>query len=265
MTRLQDRLSAHLGYMFTERPFAERFAAARAQGFSKVEAPTPYQVLKASELREILQGEGLEYIQMALAPGDGQRGEKGIAALPARVVEFREAVLQGLDYAADVGIPFVHPMAGQVPAGQRTEAAQKTYLDNLHFTAAEAEKRGLRVLIEPFSRPTVPDYFLDSVDQAAGVVAALGLSNIAILMDVYHEAVCGRDPAQTLRRHAAVIGHLHLADCPGRNEPGTGKIDFTDLRAVIDEVGFPGSLGCEYKPAGVTEAGLNWRDGDWLQ
>jgi hydroxypyruvate isomerase len=251
------RFSAHLGYLFTELPLRGRFAAARAAGFDAVEHPDPYEV-PADELRRILAGEGLAFVQFAAPPGDRARGEKGIAPLPGREAEFRAAVATGLEYAVRVGAPFLQIQSGVIPPGADEADLFETYVANLRLAGRDAAARGIDLLIEPIGPATLPGYFMSRSDLALRALAAIDCANVRLLFDVFHSANAGVPPAPFIAEHAAKIGHLHMADLPGRHEPGSGTIDFAEVFAVVEASGFGGVIGCEYKPAGTTLAGLGW-------
>ena len=251
------RFSAHLGYLFTEVPLHARFAAARAAGFDAVEHPDPYEIAPA-DLKRILNGEGLEFIQFAAPPGDRACGEKGIAALPGREDEFRAALETGLAYAVASGARFLQVQSGVVPPGADAAALWATYIANLSLAGACAAGAGIDILIEPIGPATLAGYFMDRSDLALRALEAVGSPNLRLLFDVFHSANADIPPAPFIASHAAKIGHLHIADHPGRHEPGTGKIDFPALFAVIEASGFGGTIGCEYKPAGPTLQGLGW-------
>lgn len=248
-------LSAHIGYMFNEYPLAERFAAAARAGFGAVEHPTPYQ-LQAAETKRLLDDNGLQFSQLA-AGGDGPT--KGLAALAGRHRDFREAMKRALDYAETIGCPFVHPMSG-VPETADSEAAA-VYADNLAYSVELCEGRTVSVLIEPISRNVVPGYFLHSVAQAAELINALGANEIYILIDTYHAAMDGVDAGELIAQHGSSLGHVHIADHPGRHEPGTGETDFTAVLEALKAIGYRRNIGFEYIPAQITEQGLAWIPG----
>lgn len=251
------KYSAHIGYLFSEIPLLERFAAARRGGFAAVEHPAPYAVPPAEVARQ-LRETGLTFVQMGLASGDAARGEKGFAALPDRVDTFRESVGKGLDYAEAIGCKAVHAMAGVRPDGVDHDRLWDTYLENMAVAADAAASRGMRILIEPIGPGSLPNYFMD--DSALGVraIEALKRDNVRLIFDAFHATNAGEDPVPFVRAHAGLIHHMHIADHPGRHEPGTGTIDFDALYAALDAAGFRGFIGCEYVPAGNTEAGLTW-------
>ncbi|SNB63393.1 hydroxypyruvate isomerase [Arboricoccus pini] len=249
--------SAHLGYLFSERPFAERFAAARAHGFVAMEHPSPY-ATPAEVVRGWLADTGLTYTQFGLHSGDATKGEKGIAIFADRRAEFRASVATGLAYAETVGARMIHAMAGVLPAAQRDHAHWDCYIENLAYAAREAEKRGIAILVEAMSAGAVPDYFIETPDQGAEAIAATGEANLGLLLDIFHTVATGLDIETTISKHAALIRHVHIADYPGRHEPGTGTLDFAAVAGWLNKAGYQGLLGCEYVPAGQTDAGLGW-------
>lgn len=251
------RLSAHLGYLFTELPLRERFHAARAHGFAAVEHPAPYSV-PAQEMAAWLDEIGLPYTQFGLFSGDAARGEKGLAIFRARQAEFRESVARGLDYAQAIGVTMVHAMAGVLPAAARQADHWDCYIENLAFAADAAARREMRILVEAMSPGAVPDYFIETPDRAAEAIAATGRANISLLFDVFHTVNSGLDLGGEIARHAGLIGHVHIADHPGRHEPGTERIDYLAVCRALAGAGYRGYLGCEYTPRAGTVPGLAW-------
>lgn len=238
------RLSAHLGYLFTDLPLEARFTAARAGGFDAVEHPAPF-AIPAVRLRALLEDEGLRLAQ--ITSGSGGPGEKGIASLPGREAEFADAYARALDYAEAVACPFVHPMAG-------THGDAATYRRNLDTALRLAEGRRPRVLVEAISEAAVPFYHLAHTD--ALLVLAAELPDLRLLVDSFHTQACARDPTAVLRAAGPMLGHVHIADFPGRHQPGTGQIDFAILRAILADMGYAGAIGFEYLPDGPNH--LDW-------
>jgi hydroxypyruvate isomerase len=250
------KFSAHLGYLFADRPVEQRFEAARRSGFRAVEHPAPYR-LAAPTVATQLRAHDLSFVQLA-AVGEAPGGEKGLAGLPGREAEFRVALDRALDYAAAIGCRMVHAMSGVVPADVDPETAWMTYIENLRYAARAASAADIQILIEPISEQTVPNFLMCHPELALKALADASDPNIAILYDVYHSVVCDCDPVEFLKAHAGTVGHVHIADSPGRHEPGTGSIPFAEIFSLLDENGYAGHVGCEYIPAGVTEAGLGW-------
>ena len=249
--------SAHLGYLFTDRPLAERVSSAVRSGFKAVEHPAPYSV-PATEMAGWLTAAGARYVQLGLYSGDASKGEKGLGIFPDRRAEFRESVAAALDYAEAVGASMVHAMAGVLPRAQRAPHHWECYVENLAFAATEARPRGIKIIVEAMSQSAVPEYFLGTPDVAARAIAEAGEENLGLLLDVFHTLSAGLDVEQEIAKHAALLAHVHIADFPGRHEPGSATVDFGKIERALRGAGYDGFLGCEYKPIGSTEAGLGW-------
>ncbi|MFG1349385.1 hydroxypyruvate isomerase family protein [Xanthobacter autotrophicus] len=249
--------SAHIGYLFQELPLEHRFAAARDAGFRMVEHPSLY-ALPATRVRQLLSDCGLGIVQSSFPAGDIARGEKGFAALPDEIERFRASVSVSLDYAVQAGIPALHCMAGVRPPGADPERMWDIYIANMRVAAEAAAERGVLVLIEPISSGSIADYFIEDPLEAVRAITEIGASNVRLLFDVFHATMIGSDPFAFIRDHAALIYHVHIADHPGRHEPGTGIIDFDRLYTTLEEVHYDGFVGCEYSPRGGTLEGLGW-------
>ena len=252
------RLAANLSMMFNEVPFLDRFAAARKADFSGVEFLFPYEH-PAAELRKRLDGEGLTQALFNMPPGDWGKGERGLASIPGRQAEFRDGVKQALDYAEALGCKLVHAMAGIVPAGVSQVTAASVYAANLAWAAEQAQPRGVKLIIEPINHRDMPGYFLNTEAQGAAVVEAIGHDRLALQFDVYHCQTTEGDITKRMEQFMPVIAHMQIADVPARNEPGTGEIGWKFVFRRMDELGYKGWVGCEYRPAGDTVAGLKWR------
>jgi hydroxypyruvate isomerase len=255
--RFADRLSGHCGFLFTELPLPERFAAAARAGFRAVEHPNLY-ATPAREVAGWLERAGVPLVQTGFPAGDAAKGEKGFAALPEQFARYRASVAPTLDYAEELGCRMVHPMAGVRPPGAERERLWETYLDNLAFAADAAARRGMTVIVEPIGPGSIADYVIDDPLLAVEAIRTIGRDNVKLLFDAYHCVCLGHDPAALIRAHAPLIAHVQIADDPGRHEPGTGRIDFAPIVGALEEVGYAGFVGCEYHPATTTEAGLGW-------
>jgi hydroxypyruvate isomerase len=271
------RFAANLSMMYPELPFLDRFEAAAKDGFKAVEYLFPYAFAK-EELVERLQANNLQQVLFNAPPGGTDAasidrawngGDKGITCIPGREDEFRAGVALALDYAQALGCPRIHLMAGLLPAGVSREAAQRTYVANLRWAAAEAARHGRDVLIEPINTRDIPGFFLNRQDQAHALVAEVGASNIKVQMDLYHCQIVEGDVAIKIRQYLPTgrVGHFQIAGVPERHEPDIGEVNYPYLFGVIDEVaaqcGWDGWIGCEYKPKrggqpGGTSAGLGW-------
>ena len=251
------RFSANLSLLFTEHPLTERFAAARAAGFDAVEIQFPY-AEPAQRLAVSLRASGLPLVLHNLPAGDWAAGERGIAALPGREAEFRDGVARASDYAGALGCPQLNGLAGLAPEGVERARLHDILAENLAFAADALKRVDLRLLIEPINDRDVPGFLLNRLDEAAAVIDAVGADNLFLQADLYHMAMMGEDVAGSLAKHMPRIGHIQIADAPGRHEPGTGSLDFPALLAELERLGYGGFVGCEYVPAVGTEAGLGW-------
>lgn len=251
------RFAANLSMLFTELPFMERFGAAAAAGFKGVEYLFPYAFAK-QDLAAGLARHGLVQVLHNLPAGNWEAGERGIACDPARVAEFRSGVAQAIDYATALGCRQVNCLAGIAPAGVSAEVLRETFVANLRFAAAQLQEAGIRLLIEPINTYDIPGFFLNRTAQATAIMDEVGSDNLFLQYDVYHAQRSEGELAATLSKHLARIAHVQIADNPGRNEPGTGEIHYPFLFAHLARIGYRGFVGCEYKPANGTEAGLAW-------
>ena len=250
------RFAANLTMMFNEHAFLDRFAAAAAAGFDAAEFLFPYD-FPAEAIAERVAASGLEIVLFNMPPGDWAKGERGIAALGGRQAEFRDGVAKALFYAAVLGVPRLHMMAGN--ASRDDAAAVARYRDALAFAADEAGAAGRDVLIEPLNPRDMPGYLLNSYDQAAELIASLGRPNLKLQFDIYHRQILHGDMLKSLEALMPIVGHVQTASVPGRNEPGTGELDDFRIFAALDALGYAGHVGCEYRPKGETVAGLGWR------
>jgi hydroxypyruvate isomerase len=252
------RLAANLSMMFNEVPFLDRFEACAKAGFTAVEYLFPYD-FPAAELRARLDAAGLTQVLFNMPPGDWAAGERGLTALPGRQAAFRDGVRKALDYAAALDCKLVHAMAGIVPAGVSQMTAASVYAANLAWAAELASTAGVKLVIEPINHRDMPGFFLNTMAQGASVVEAIGRDRLGLQFDIYHCQVTEGDVTKRMEALMPVITHMQIADVPARNEPGTGEIGWPFVFRRIDELGYQGWVGCEYRPAGETVAGLAWR------
>lgn len=251
------RFSAHIGYLYTELDFYARFAEAAKAGFGAVEHPAPhnYDLIRMCDL---VAENGLEIAQIGMPAGDISRGEKGMACLPERKAEFEEALGVGILNALTLGCSRLHMMAGIVPKSADRDELYKTYLDNLAYAAKASAEESIRLLIEPISEFANPGYFMNRPDFAVQAIADSGADNAYLLYDVFHAQSIQTNPVNFLEQHLFLIEHIHIADHPGRHEPGTGEINYPHLFARLDASGYKGLIGCEYVPINDTRSGLSW-------
>ncbi len=251
------KLAANLSLMFTEVPFLERFGRAAAAGFKGVEYLFPYD-FPAEEIAAQLAEHKLEQALFNMPPGDWDGGERGLACLPGREGEFQDGVAKAIEYARIIGCPRLHVMAGVAPAGADRTSLTETYVANLKFAAQALSDAGIVGEIEPINSRDIPGFFINTSRQGMEILAAVGSPNMRLQYDIYHMQIMEGDLAPTIERLLPHIEHMQLADTPGRHEPGTGEINYPFILDHIDKLGYGGWIGCEYRPAGETEAGLGW-------
>lgn len=251
------KFAANLTMLFNELPFLDRFAAAKAAGFNGVEYLFPYDFEKAA-LSEQLQQHGLTQVLHNLPAGNWASGERGIAIFPDRIHEFRDGVARAVEYAKALDCRQVNCLVGITPAGITPAKLRETLVENLRYAADILAKQRIKLLIEPINTRDIPGFFLSGTEQAAQIIAEVGSENLFIQYDIYHMQVMEGDLAPTTRKHLNRIAHIQLADNPGRNEPGTGEINYSFLFQHLDDIGYRGWIGCEYKPKTTTAEGLGW-------
>ena len=252
------KLAANLTMLFTELPFIERFGAAAAAGFQGVEFLFPY-AFEADAIAAQLKQHGLELVLHNLPAGNWDAGERGIACHPDRVDEFRQGVDQAIRYAQALGVTQLNCLAGIVPPGASLQDAQRTLVANLTYAASRLREVGIALLIEPINTFDIPGFFLSRTGQAEAIIRETGSDNLFIQYDIYHMQRMEGEIATTLKDKLHLIKHVQLADNPGRNEPGTGEINYGYLFRQLDALGYEGWIGCEYKPKTSTAEGLGWR------
>ena len=251
------KLAANLTMMFNEVDFLERFEAAANAGFTGVEYLFPYDYDR-DELAERLRGNGLTQALHNLPAGDWDAGERGIACLPDREGEFQEGVGRAIDYATALGCRQVNCLSGIAPDGAEPDALRRTLVSNLGYAAPRLEEASIRLLIEPINTRDIHGFYLRHTDQALSIIEEVGSSNLYLQYDVYHMQIMEGDLTPTIQANLDAISHIQIADSPGRNEPGTGEINYEFLLGALDEMGYDGWVGCEYKPLTTTLEGLGW-------
>jgi 2-dehydrotetronate isomerase len=267
------KFAANLSMLYPEFPFLDRFKAAATDGFKAVEFLFP-DAFDANEIASQLKANDLQQVLFNAPPGGVDaasidrawaNGDKGTACIPGREAEFREGFALALRYADALSCPRVHVMAGLLPANVSLETAQITYVSNLRWAANEAANAGIDVLIEPINTRDIPRFFLNRQDDAHALIEAIGASNLKVQMDLYHCQIVEGDVAMKIRKYLPTgrVGHFQIAGVPERHEPNVGEVNYPYLFDVIDQLGYDGWIGCEYRPQrgsepGGTSAGLAW-------
>ena len=253
------RFAANLSMMFNEVPFPQRFAAAAAAGFKGVEFLFPYDYTPA-EVAGWLQENRLENALFNMPPGDWAAGERGIAILPDRVEEFRDGVVRAIDYAKALDCRQLNCLVGIAPEDADTTDLNETLIGNLRFAADALGKEQIKLLIEPINTIDIPGFFLNRQDEAHAVLAEIGAPRLKVQMDLYHCQIVEGDVATKMRAYLPTgrVGHLQIAGVPERHEPDLGEVNYPYLFDVVDALDWDGWIGCEYRPAAGTSAGLGW-------
>lgn len=251
------KLCANLSMMFTEDAFLDRFGAAAEVGFKGVEYLFPYAFDK-NQLADKLAENDLTQVLFNLPAGNWEAGERGIAAFPDRIGEFQEGVGQAIEYAVALGCMQLNVLSGIVRAEVDTDKTRETYIGNIRFAAEELKKAGIKLLIEAINTRDMPDFYVSRTRQALHLIDLSGSDNIFVQYDIYHMQRMEGELAATMQEYLSRIAHIQLADNPGRNEPGSGEINYPFLLGFLDRIGYSGWIGCEYKPSSGTVAGLGW-------
>ena len=249
------RFAANLGYLFTEHPLLGRIDAATKAGFKAIELQFPYDV-PASDVKAAIVRNKLAILGVNTPPS-GREGEFGLAAVPGREKDFDAQFARALDYITAIGGSAIHCLAGMVPPEQRP-AAERVYIANLRRAADLVAAKNIVLLIEPINARDRPDYFMNHIEHAADVIAKAGKPNIKMQFDFYHAQIVGGDLIYRLEKFFAAVGHLQCAAVPSRHEPDEGEVNYKDVFAAVDRLGYKGWIGAEYRPRAGTEAGLGW-------
>lgn len=247
------KVSANLGFMWTDLTLPDAIRAAKAAGFHAVECHWPYET-DPKEVSSALEDTGLTMLGLNTRRGDVAGGDNGLSAIPDRVDEARAAIDEALGYAAAIGTPNVHVMAGFATGPD----AHACFVENLGYACAQAAVHGITILIEPLNSYDAPGYFLSTTTQAQQIIDEVGQPNLKLMFDCYHVQLMEGDVTHKLSRLKPVIGHIQFASVPDRGAPDHGELNYAHIFAVIDDLGYSAPIGAEYKPVGDTGATLGW-------
>ena len=250
------RFSANLTMLWNELPVLERFRAAAAAGFRRVEILFVHD-LDPAAVEAALREHHLELWLFDPRPGDWAAGERGLLTLPGRETEFLESIQEAIAAAKRFGTKRLNALAG-IPKGVPAEEARRTAVSNLRAASSLAGAEGMKILVEAINNVDMPGYFAATADIAADLVAGASAPAVRLQLDQYHVGMTGDDVREMLRKHHALIEHVQIADVPGRHQPGTGKQPIKEFLADLDAMGYPGTVGLEYRPLGSTEESLSW-------
>ncbi|HEY1459794.1 MAG TPA: 2-oxo-tetronate isomerase [Casimicrobiaceae bacterium] len=255
------RFSANLSFLFNEVPFLDRFGEAARAGFTAVEFASGYDH-PIDEIALRLATHGLELVLMNVPQGDLSAGQRGLAAIPGSEYLFAASMSDALRYARGLACRRIHVMAGVLPQvvddGVRARH-RDTFVRNLRYAAKEAAGQGVALTIEPINTRDIPGYFLNTQAEAHAIREEVGADNLSVQMDFYHAQIVEGGLEEKFRRWQPHIGHVQIAGVPGRHEPDTGEVNYAYLFRLLDELGYEGWVGCEYRPLRDTRSGLAWR------
>ncbi len=250
-----NKFAVNISTVFTEYPFLERFKKARAHGFSYVECQFPY-AYPAYEIQRELDQNQLSMVLINLPPGNWGKGDRGIAADPDRIQEFRRSVDEGIRFATALNVARIHCMAGNVSKAN-IQAAREVYLENIHYAASKMAKDDLALLIEPINQFDMPGYFLNNIEQAKRILDEAALPNVKLQFDFYHMERVHGNALSLYKQYADQVGHIQIADFPGRHQPGTGEMDYLTIFQYLNDT-YDGYIGVEYTPSGKSEESFEW-------
>lgn len=250
------KFAANLTFMFTELPFPARFAAAAKAGFDGVEFLFPYGY-PTTEIAALVKDAGVTLVLHNAPPGNWDVGDRGIAAVPGRQLEFRASIETALRYADATGLSQIHIMAGRVDNCCRADA-EAVYVENLGYAAARFAEAGITVLIEPINNIDMPGYFLNYAHEAQRIIKRVDAPNLRLQFDCYHSQIMDGEALLTLRANFDQIAHIQIASIPDRQEPDQGNCNYATIFAELEQLNYSGWIGCEYHPRGRTVDGLSW-------
>jgi hydroxypyruvate isomerase len=251
------KVAANLTMLFQDVPFLDRFAAAKQAGFKYVEFLFPYDH-PAEKVKEALDKNGLKVVLFNLPSGNWGGGDRGIGASPNRVEEYRAGVKKAVEYAKLLGVPRMNTLDGKAVQGFSREDHLKTLVENLKFSADALGQIGVKQIVEHINPFDIPGFVLNRVQDVLDVLAQVNRPNTAVQYDIYHAQRTEGNLVQILREQFAKIDHIQVADNPGRNQPGTGEINYPFVFAEMDKLGYQGFVGLEYVPKPDTLKSLGW-------
>lgn len=255
------QFSVNLSTIFTEVPFIERFKKAREAGFSFVECQFPYEK-PVEEIKKELEENNLSLVLINLPPGNWEKGERGLAIDPNKTEEFCESVQKGIEYAISLNVPRIHCMAGNLSSSIDEVEAREVYLNNIQFAAKKMAEHHITLLIEPINPMDMPNYFLSNLPQAIEIIDECSLPNVKLQFDFYHMQKLHGNLIENFSRYFEYIGHVQIADVPGRHQPGTGEIQYNNIFTFMDKLGYNGYVGLEYTPQGKSDESFHWMKGE---
>lgn len=251
------KFAANLSMLFTEVPFMERFSLAKKEGFTAIEYLFPY-TYDVAELKGKLETNGLKQVLFNLPAGDWANGERGIAANPEKTEEFRLGVGLAIKYAQELGVTQLNCLAGKRLSIYNEIEQWKVLVENVHYAGTELKKAGINLVIEPINHFDISGFFLNRTEQVIKLINEVDVPNVFIQYDIYHAQREEGEITATLRANIDKIGHIQIADNPGRHQPGTGEINYPYIFKELDTLGYKGYIGLEYVPSPNSQESLGW-------
>lgn len=253
----REQLVANLSFLFMEKPFMERFAAVKEAGLKRVEFMFPYDY-DLDEIKAQLKTHNLELVLFNLPAGNWESGERGIAVDPDRQEEFRAGVAKAIEAARQLNVKQVNCLVGKVLPKTSQEDQWCTLVSNIRYAAEQFQPEGIRLLVEPLNHFDAPGFFLNTTQDVLKLISEVNHENIFLQFDVYHAARESEDILKVLHESLAQIGHIQIADNPGRHQPGTGEIDYETIFTTLEKVGYSQAIAMEYVPTPNTFTSLEW-------
>ena len=254
------RFDVNCSILLTELPLLRRPQAARDAGFTAIESWWPFPTAVPDD-RDVdafvaaVRDAGVQLVALNAYGGELASGERGLASVPGREAEFRDNLQVAVALAQELDCRALHVLYGNRD-GSGPERQDELAVEHLALAAAAAGEVGAVVLLEALSG--AERYPLRTSSDVLRVLDRLDGSGARMLCDVYHLAVNGDDPVAVMAQHAARIGHVQVADAPGRHQPGTGTLDVAACLQAVQDAQYDGWVGLEYVPLGASEESFAW-------
>jgi hydroxypyruvate isomerase len=251
------RFAANLTMLYADLPVVERFERAAAAGFKAAEFLFPYNE-DLDAIKAALDRTGMELILFNLPVGTFAAGDRGMANDPTRIAEFKDGVSRAVEIAGKLGVGRVNCLVGKTLPNLSREEQLETVKENLSYAATEMARAGVLQIFEPLNQYDNPGFLIGKNSEGFALQAEINHPNLKVEYDIYHAQRTEGNLTQTIKEHLGAIGHVQIADAPARNEPGTGEINFPFVLRALDDAGYDGWVGLEYRPKTTTDASLGW-------
>lgn len=249
--------SANIGFLWEGFELPRRIELAKAAGFDAVECHFPYEY-PAEQISAVLQENEMRMVGINTRLNNDGSAKFGIASLAEEASAAREVIDQAIDYAVDINAINVNVVAGLT---EGLDSAESIYQGNLRYACERAVQRGINILIEPLNPRSVPGYHVSRIEQAISTIEAVDKPNLKLMLDYFHTQIVQGDLITLTRNYFNYIGHVQISAVHDRGEPDCGEIDYQYVLGELQQLGYDGYVGAEYKPRGSSvEAGLGWLD-----